>query len=317
MSFKRIEVAVGVLLRHKVDQRPEVLVAQRLVKDRYFEKWEFPGGKLEKGESPFSALCRELNEELGTEILNAMPLIRLDHNYPDRHVRLHVFEVSEFLGEPHGKEGQAIQWMKPQQCAELDFLAANEPIVNAVMLPKFMVITDIEQYGLEQTLVRIESLQSAHGDIVVQLREGSNDVSLLRVYKDKIDPLLKQGSFLILNGEASIAQELQFDGVQLNSKRMSSVTKRKEIKLQWVGASCHDDVELQHAKKIADFALLSPVQATASHPNELPKGWGFFESHAKSATIPVYALGGLSFEDCEKARLKQAQGVAILSAAWG
>ena len=68
MAFKRIEVAVGVLSRRQPDHagsshHHEVLVAQRLVKDLYFEKWEFPGGKLEKGESPFSALCRELGED--------------------------------------------------------------------------------------------------------------------------------------------------------------------------------------------------------------------------------------------------------------
>lgn len=320
MSFKRIEVAVGVLSRQSdqangVQQR-EVLVAQRLVKDRYFEKWEFPGGKIEQGESPLTALSRELNEELEIQVLATSPLIQLDHNYPDRHVRLHVFEVNKFSGEPHGKEGQAIQWVKPQYCAELDFLQANEPIVNAVLLPKLMLITDIAKYGIERTLSRISSLQRKYGELIVQLRENTADVSLLVSYKTQIAPLLKQGSLLLLNGSPRVAEELNFDGVQLGAQRAGDVFNRDDIKLPWVGASCHDKDELQHAEKIADFALLSPIQATKSHPNLKPKEWGFFQQLAEQAVLPIYALGGLAPQDYEKARLQQGQGVAILSKAW-
>jgi len=316
MPFKRIEVAVGVLSRQCADQQFEVLVAQRLVKDRYFEKWEFPGGKLEQGESPFSALCRELNEELEIDVLKATPLIRLDHNYPDRHVRLHVFEISEFSGQAHGKEGQAVQWLKPQQCAELDFLQANEPIVNAVVLPKFVLITDITKYGLDKTMDRIVSLQKKHGNIIVQLREKTNDLAVLSAYKSKITPLLKQGSLLMLNDEPDVAKQLGFDGVHLNAGRASKLVKKNDQGLKWVGVSCHDSSELKHAEKVADFALLSPIQSTNSHPEQTPKGWDFFSNRVKVAALPVYALGGLSFNDCEKARLNQGQGVAMLSAAW-
>ena len=316
MSFKRIEVAVGVLFRQCDDRQFEVLVAQRLVKDRYFEKWEFPGGKIEQGESPFLALRRELSEELEIDVIKATPLIRLDHNYPDRHVRLHVFEVKEFTEQPHGKEGQAIQWLKPQQCAELDFLQANEPIVNAVVLPKFVLITDIAKYGLDKTMDCIVNLQKKHGDIIVQLREKTNDLKVLSSYKNKITPLLKQGSLLMLNNEPDIAKQLGFDGVHLNADRASRLVKRAAQGFKWVGVSCHDSSELKHAEKIADFALLSPIQTTNSHPSQSPKGWDFFSSKVKVAALPVYALGGLSFQDCEKARLNQAQGVAMLSAAW-
>ena len=242
--------------------------------------------------------------------------IRLDHNYPDRHVRLHVFEVNDFSGIPHGKEGQAIQWVQPQECSRLDFLEANKPIVDAVLLPKLILITDIAKYGLEQTLTRIDDLQQSQGSLIVQLRENTSDTVLLNLYKTKIEQLLKHESFLILNGEPSLAQELGFSGIQLSSRIASRVTKRAEIKVPWVSASCHESSELRHAEKIADFALLSPIQATTSHPNESPKGWNFFKTHAQEAALPVYALGGLSTHDFKNARLNQAQGVAILSAAW-
>lgn len=315
MAFKRIEVAVGVLTRYRACT-DEVLISQRLVNDRYFKKWEFPGGKLENGESPLAALSRELHEELGVNVIKAAPLIQLDHNYPDRHVRLHVFEVSEYFGEPHGKEGQAIQWLEPKKCPELDFLQANEPIVNAVLLPKFMLITDIAKYGLEKTLARIGNLQRSYGELIVQLRENTTDLALLTSYQAQITPLLKQASFLILNGSSDIAEELKFDGVQLAARRADEVVTRTDINLRWVGASCHNQAEIRHAEKIADFALLSPVQATRSHPDRKPKEWGYFKRHAEQANLPVYALGGLSLQDCEKARIHQGQGVAVLSNAW-
>lgn len=316
MSLKRIEVAVGVLFRQQAGYGREVLVAQRLVKDRYFQKWEFPGGKLESGETPFSALCRELNEELAINVLKATPLIQLDHNYPDRHVRLHVFEINDFAGELQGKEGQAIQWLKPQQCAEIEFLQANEPIISAILLPKVILITDIQKYGLEKTMVNIENVQNEYGDIIVQLRENTNDLAKLMAYKNQIMPLLKNASLLLLNGKPEVAQQLNFDGVHLKSSRAMMIKNRIDIDLKWVGVSCHDDVELKQAAEIADFALLSPIQSTQSHPEQQAKGWEFFSSCAEKSSLPVYALGGMSLQQCEKARLNQGQGVAVLRAAW-
>ena len=116
-TSKRIEVAVGVIRRGN----DEVLVGQRLVQDRYFERWEFPGGKLESCETPEHALARELSEELGIQITGSRPLIQLDHDYPDRKVRLYVMEVNSYLGEPHGREGQAIEWISLANTQAKDF----------------------------------------------------------------------------------------------------------------------------------------------------------------------------------------------------
>jgi len=93
--MKRIEVAVGVVYNHL----DEVLVGQRVVKDLYFDKWEFPGGKLEQGESVEQAIQREFEEETGIKVLSSRPLMLVEHDYPDRHVRLHVHTIREFEGE--------------------------------------------------------------------------------------------------------------------------------------------------------------------------------------------------------------------------
>jgi len=114
----RIEVAVGVIRRGE----NEVLVGQRLVQDRYYRRWEFPGGKLEPHETPERALARELSEELGIQIRKTQPLIQLDHDYPDRKVRLYVMQVDSYLGEPYGREGQAVEWISLVNARAKDFL---------------------------------------------------------------------------------------------------------------------------------------------------------------------------------------------------
>lgn len=126
--MKHLQVAVGVLF----NERSEVLVGQRTVKDRYYQQWEFPGGKLEQGESAEQALVRELEEELGIQVTAAQAFMQLEHTYPDRHVELHVFTVKEYIGEPMGKEDQALQWIAPSKLDEIDFLSGNQKIVTAV-----------------------------------------------------------------------------------------------------------------------------------------------------------------------------------------
>lgn len=124
----RISVAAGVLR----DDRGRVLVGQRVVRDLYFGKWEFPGGKLEAGETPEEALGRELFEELGITVEETQPLLELSHDYPDRRVRLYVLNVWSFSGEPWGREGQALKWVMPSDLDDLDFLDANTPIMRAI-----------------------------------------------------------------------------------------------------------------------------------------------------------------------------------------
>lgn len=124
--MKRIEVAVGIL----TNRDNKVLVGQRLVKDDYYQKWEFPGGKLERYETCEQALVRELKEELGISVISCDPLMVLDHDYPDRQVRLHVLLVPAFQNNPQGKEGQALKWVTLDELHDLDFLAGNQAIIE-------------------------------------------------------------------------------------------------------------------------------------------------------------------------------------------
>lgn len=94
--------------------------------------WEFPGGKVEHGESAIEALGRELHEELGIMLRAAEPLLQVDHTYPDRRVLLDVWRVTDFRGEPHGREGQPLVWVSPDEMEHFAFPAADAPIIAAL-----------------------------------------------------------------------------------------------------------------------------------------------------------------------------------------
>ena len=124
--MKRIEVAVGII----TNKRGELLVGQRIVKDRYFEKWEFPGGKLEIKETAKEALTRELKEELGIEVIETQEVITLSHDYSDRQVKLFVQKIISYHGVPKGIEGQALKWVELNDIKNLDMLEGNYQIID-------------------------------------------------------------------------------------------------------------------------------------------------------------------------------------------
>ena len=123
-----VNVAVGILL----DPQQQILLTQRQNHQSYSDYWEFPGGKLEIGEVALHALTRELYEEIGIETIDVKPLVCVAHHYPEYAVRLHVFIVDQFQGEPFGKEGQKVLWRGVDEIADLKLLPANSVILTAV-----------------------------------------------------------------------------------------------------------------------------------------------------------------------------------------
>jgi mutator protein MutT len=118
-----------------VDAAGRILIAQRPAPKHMAGFWEFPGGKLELGEARGAGLARELREELGIEVIDAHPLIRLRHRYPDRHVLLDIWRVRAFGGEPTGRDGQALQWCEAEALPGANLLPADRPAITALRLP--------------------------------------------------------------------------------------------------------------------------------------------------------------------------------------
>lgn len=120
-----IHVAVGII----VDPAGAVLVARRPEHVHQGGLWEFPGGKVEAGETVETALRRELREELGIELSVAEPLLKVHHAYPDKIVLLDTWWVTAYAGEPCGREGQPLAWMQPADLIESVFPDADAPII--------------------------------------------------------------------------------------------------------------------------------------------------------------------------------------------
>jgi len=121
-------VAAGIL-----DGSGRVLIAERPAGKHMAGRWEFPGGKVAPGESEEAALTRELQEELGIEVISARPLMRLTHRYPDRDVELSMWMVERYGGEPQPLDGQRLKWVERARLAGEDILEADGPFVAALV----------------------------------------------------------------------------------------------------------------------------------------------------------------------------------------
>ncbi len=161
-----VRVAAAVIVRAD----GAVLLAQRPSGKPYAGYWEFPGGKLEPGETPAHALSRELREELGITVRTASPWLVQEFVYPHAHVELHFFRVRAFDGEPAGHDGQAFAWQDPPAIDVAPLLPANTRVLAALTLPAVYAITCASDLG---DAVFVERLQRAlaAGVRLIQVRE--------------------------------------------------------------------------------------------------------------------------------------------------
>lgn len=307
-------------------QRPDgsFLLAQRPEGRIWAGYWEFPGGKVEAGEEAGDALVRELHEELGIEVVTAYPWITRVFTYPHATVRLKFFRVTEWRGEPYPHEGQQFSWQQPPSltlspsgargyASVSPVLPANAPVLRALALPPLYAISNAAELGVEPFMVRLQ-VQLEAGLRLIQLREKSLGRDELRDLARRVTALAHEyGAKVLINGDVALAQELGADGVQLTSGQLG--VERPAV--AWCAASCHSAAELRRAEALGcDFALLSPVLPTQSHPGAAHLGWEQFAKLAAGSSIPVYGLGGLSAADMRTAWERGAHGVALLRQAW-
>ncbi len=280
--------------------------------------WEFPGGKIEAGEEVRSALDRELAEELGIVVRGARPLIRIRHDYPDRSVLLDVWRVDVFEGEPHGREGQRLEWVASEALPERAMPAADVPIVNAVRLPATYLITGEPDAGPQGFLAQLDAAL-ARGVRLVQLRAKTlSDEAYLALAYEVVQMCHRVGAQVLLNGDPAWVEATGADGVHLNGARLQDLSQRPvNSPRHWVAASVHDLAQLRQAEALGvDFVVVSPVLPTASHSGAQTLGWHGLRALTEAALVPVYALGGLSPADLDAAWAHGAQGIAAIRALW-
>jgi 8-oxo-dGTP diphosphatase len=306
-----LEVVAGILTRPD----GKILLASRPEGRAYAGYWEFPGGKVEPDETLPIALARELHEELGIVVTAMQRWITRVFVYPHATVRLNFFRVSAWQGEPHPHEGQTFSWQSLDAVAVTPLLPANFPVLRALSLPPIYAISHASALGVEDFLVRLDrALQQ--GLRLIQVRDKELDqASRLQLAREVVQRARPYGACVLVNGSAELARAVGADGVHLDAAQLAQLPQRPDV--DWVGASCHSEAELARAAAIgADFALLSPVLPTLTHPGAPTLGWQTFSNWAAASPIPVYALGGLTAADVNLATHHGAHGVALLRAAW-
>lgn len=308
-----VHVAVAVIQ----DTSGRVLLTRRAADAHQGGLWEFPGGKVERGEDLVQALRREIREELGIVVNTHQPLIDITHRYPDKTVRLDVHRILHYFGKPIGLEGQPLEWVSPAQLHQFPMPAADRPICTALRLPQQYLITGPDPRQPDQFLQRLEASLS-RGVRLVQFRAPGLEEDEYADLAERVQRVCRQhDAQLLLNCSVELARELDADGVHLSSHRLAALSERPLTEDKWVAASCHNRDELCQAMAIdADFCLLSPVFATRSHPEADPLGWERFAEMAKWANIPVYALGGMGQGHLEQVLERGGQGIAAISALW-
>ncbi len=308
---KIVHVAAAVITRPD----GSVLLGQRAPDTFYPGYWEFPGGKVEPGETPRDALIRELDEELGMRVDAAYPWITREHVYEHAHVSLHFFEVTAWRGEIHDRVHSALSW---QQAGAMDvgpMLPANGPILKALRLPRVCGITHAGEIGIDTQLARLEAAL-AGGLRLVQIREPAlPDADCERFARAVVERCHAAGALAVVNGDAALARRIGADGLHLPARSLMAADGRPDF--EWVGASCHSRAELEQAAALElDYALLGAVRPTQSHPERAPLGWPAFGELIARLPLPVFALGGLSAGDLETAKAAGAHGVAGIRGIW-
>lgn len=299
------------------DQKDHVLIARRPDHVHQGGKWEFPGGKVEPGEGIEQALRRELAEELGILPTAYEPLITVKHRYPDKRVLLDAWRVSTFQGTPKGREGQIIAWVARTELSKYTFPEANQPIISALDLPDTYLITP-EPGADRQAFLKAMEKALHCGHALIQLRAKALQSDGFFDLAKHVRPLCDQyGARLVINGPPQWAQQVHGHGVHLCGQRLYAHRTRPLPPQYLIGASCHNAEDLAQATRIdVDFAVLSPVKHTLSHPEALALGWTAFRALCEQASFPVYALGGLGLQDLKQAKRHGAQGVAAIRAFW-
>ena len=307
-----VEAAAAVILKPD----GSFLLGRRPEGKPYAGYWEFPGGKIEPGETAAQALVRELHEELGIEADRYTPWITREYIYPHAHVRLHFFRVSGWHGEIRDIHHDALAWKRAGNVDVEPMLPANVAVLRGLTFPDFYAITHAGDIGIEAQLRQLERAL-AGGLRLLQIREPRLGAEARERFAREATRLAHaHGARVLVNGDLALARLVGADGVHLPCAQLMQLAERPDLPL--VAASCHNPPELARAAALElDFAVLGPVKESLSHPGVAGLGWQRCAQLLENVSLPVFALGGLQRNDLEAAQRTGAHGIAAIRAAWG
>jgi 8-oxo-dGTP diphosphatase len=309
---KIVHVVAGVIR----DARGRILLARRTEGRDLSGLWEFPGGKVEPGETPEAALARELREELGVRAIVGAAIIDVPQRYPHKRLRLDVREIASWSGMPRGLDGQALAWVPPRKLVDYPMPPADRPVVAALLQPAEVLVTPTP--GTDDA-VWLQGLRASiqAGVRRVQLRAPGIDAARWRALVANAAALCREsGVEALLNGDAALAREHGL-GLHLRAGQLPAFDAAMRMPGTPLAASCHDAADLQRAAALGcDFVVLGAVLPTPSHPGVAGIGWAGFAALREDSDLPIYAIGGLGRGDLAAARAHGAQGIAAIRGLW-
>ncbi|MEC6391523.1 thiamine phosphate synthase [Acinetobacter pittii] len=289
-----VDVAIAILI-----YRGKILVGWREEQQHQGGKHEFPGGKVEQGETPEEACRREIYEEVGIGLKDWHQFDYIHHEYDDIIVNLHLFHSyvpDELLNLIH----QPWAWYTRDQLLHLNFPKANKDIIKRLYWPHLIKISN--------TLSMVESSEA----LLYWRIENEAE----QQYIEQLTALDEgQRSSLIINvdiwWQLSLELQKQIKTVHLKQSQLMNLHKGDlTVGVRYI-AACHDAVSLKQAQQIGcDAVFISPVKPTTTHPEAVALGWERFSDLAQNSQIPVFALGGVHPDNLATAQQHGAYGLA-------
>jgi 8-oxo-dGTP diphosphatase len=313
-----VHVVAGVI----EDARGRILLARRTEGRDLAGLWEFPGGKVDPGETPEQALVRELREELGIEAEIGETVICVPQRYPDKRLRLDVRRIARWRGPMKGLDGQALAWVPPHRLVTYAMPDADRPVVAALRDPDRYLITPEPDASDDAWIAGLRAALEG-GVRRVQLRAPGlqSDLAGIARWRALVERAVRDcrgaGADVFVNHDIALAQALGV-GAHLRAAQLMALRERPIIGAGTLIASCHTLEELRHAQALGcDAAVLGPVFDTASHSERPGIGWEAFAALREEVALPIYALGGMREMHLVEARAHGAQGIAAIRGLWG
>ena len=304
-----VRVAAAVILAP--DGR--VLLAQRPAGKAYAGYWEFPGGKLEYGESVRDALVRELREELGIEVLDAAPWLVQRYVYPHAAVELNFWRVFAFAGEPFGHDGQAFRWQTPGRFDVDPLLPANTAILRALTLGTVCGIVPAAAVASDTVVQRIEARVVDGGIGLVCVDAAGAEPALGRAAVARLRGVAERtGARLLLRGADAAAAPGPTGELWSVQELRATAARPADI---FVGADCLDAADLARAGALGlDFGIVGSAATGTRAPigaDVAATEWDTFSHIAAATPLPVLVDGALAAAGLPVAQRRGAHGIVV------
>jgi 8-oxo-dGTP diphosphatase len=298
-----VDVAVGVV--RAADG--SVLLAERTARQISSGFWELPGGKIDPGETPAEAAARELAEEVGIESCKLRPRITYGHTFRTKRLRLHFFDVLEWSGTPHGREGQRLAWVDPGSPRVAPILPSNARLLAALGLPPLCFASREDEEPAAFLRALPQALAAGVRFVLVRASRLAPDQCI--AFARRVDAVAAPfGAQVLLAGKPLEAQRAGVARLLSCGCELARLSVRPAVGL-WA-ATCATPADLARALALgADVVVASPVLGEAEAGGPTPLGWEGLRRLAETCPIPVYADGGTSAAGLPQARRAGAAGV--------